>query len=107
MRRSFDKAAEQSNMNIVTAFVHVVSKRTTGEKTSHSERFYLFSKKHTTQAAATLIRGRWQIENRLHWSRDVVMNDDKHRARKDNACCASKFCDAKAHRFEHHQSEPG
>jgi predicted transposase YbfD/YdcC len=29
------------------AFVHVVSKRTTGEKTSHSERFYLFSKKHT------------------------------------------------------------
>jgi predicted transposase YbfD/YdcC len=54
-----------------------------------------------------LIRGHWQIENRLHWSRDVVMNDDKHRARKDNACCASKFCDAKAHRFEHHQSEPG
>jgi predicted transposase YbfD/YdcC len=67
------------------AFVHVVSKRTTGEKTSHSERLYLFSKKHTAQATATLIRGHWQIENSLYWSRDVVMNDDQHRARKGNA----------------------
>ena len=25
------------------------------------------------------------LENSLHWSLDVVMNDDQHRARKDNA----------------------
>ena len=33
------------------AFVHVVSKRITGDKTSHSERLYLLSKHHTAQAA--------------------------------------------------------
>ncbi len=67
------------------AFVHVVSKRTLGETTSQNERLYLLSKCHTAQAAATLIRGHWEIENSLHWSLDVVMNDDQHRARKDNA----------------------
>ncbi len=67
------------------AFVHVVSKRTKGEKVSQSERLYLLSKRHTAQAAATLIRGHWQIENSLHWSLDVVMNDEQHRARKDHA----------------------
>lgn len=67
------------------AFVHVVSTRTTGEKASQSERLYLLSKQHTAQGAAALIRGHWQIENSLHWSLDVVMNDDQHRARKDHA----------------------
>ena len=32
-----------------------------------------------------MIRGHWEIENSLHWSLDVVMNDDQHRARKDHA----------------------
>ena len=67
------------------SFVHVVSKRAVGDKTSHSERLYLLSKCNTAQAAATLIRGHWQIENSLHWSLDVVLNDDQHRARKDHA----------------------
>jgi predicted transposase YbfD/YdcC len=66
-------------------FVHVVSKRTTGDKTSRSERLYLLSKCPTAQDAASLIRGHWQIENSLHCSLDVVMNDDQHRARKDHA----------------------
>ena len=69
----------------LNAFVHVVSKRTAGEKTSHSERLYLLSKQHSAQSAAALIRGHWEIENSLHWSLDVVMNDDQHRARKDHA----------------------
>ena len=56
-------------------------------KTSHSERLYLMST--TSQQlniAATLIRGHWQIENRIcNWSLDVVMADDHHRARKEHA----------------------
>ena len=67
------------------AFVHVISKRTTGDKASHSEQLYLLSKHYTAQAAAALIRGHWDIENSLHWSLDVVMNDDQHRASKDHA----------------------
>ena len=43
------------------------------------------TKRHTAQAAATLIRGYWQIENSLHWSLDAPMNSDQHRARKDHA----------------------
>ena len=39
----------------------------------------------SAQATATLIHGHWEIENSVHWSLDVVMNDDQHRARKDNA----------------------
>ena len=36
------------------------------------------------KTTARLIRGHWEIENSLHWSLDVVMNDDDHRARKDH-----------------------
>ncbi len=77
--------ASTHNWPHLQAFVHVVSRRTVGDKTSHSERLYLLSKCHTAQTAASLIRGHWQIENSLHWSLDVVMNDDQHRARKDHA----------------------
>ncbi len=67
------------------AFVHVASRRVVGDKTSHAERLYPLSKCPAAQGAATLIRGQWQIGNSLHWSLDVVMNDDRHRARKDHA----------------------
>ncbi len=53
--------------------------------TSHAQRLYPLSKCPAAQGAATLIRGQWQIGNSLHWSLDVVMNDDRHRARKDHA----------------------
>ena len=77
--------AETHQWPHLRAFVHVVSKRTEGNNTSLAERLYLLSKRPAAQAAATLIRGHWQIENSLHWSLDVVMNDDQHRARKDHA----------------------
>ena len=67
------------------AFVHVVSKRAIKDESSRSERIYLFSKCPDAKTAARLIRDHWEIENSLHWSPDVVMNDDDHRARKDHA----------------------
>lgn len=76
---------ETHNWPHLRAFVHVRSKREAGGQTSQSDRLYLLSRQPTAQAAATLIRGHWQIENSLHWSLDVVMNDDQHRARKDHA----------------------
>ncbi len=66
-------------------FVHVTSTREMNGKSSRCERVYLMSKPPQAQEAATIIRGHWQIENSLHWSLDVIMNDDLHRARKDNA----------------------
>ncbi len=71
------------------AFVHVTATRETGAKTDtktgQSQRIYLLSKTPTAREAAAYIRGHWEIENCLHWSLDVTMNDDQHRARKDNA----------------------
>ncbi|MCY4304842.1 MAG: hypothetical protein OXC62_08730 [Aestuariivita sp.] len=40
---------------------------------------------HTPQAAITIIQGHRQTENSLHWSPNVVMNDDQHRTRKGHA----------------------
>lgn len=34
---------------------------------------------------ATLLRGHWEIENRLHWVRDVTYREDASRLRTDNA----------------------
>jgi predicted transposase YbfD/YdcC len=34
---------------------------------------------------ATLIRGHWEIENRLHWVRDVTFDEDRHQLRTANA----------------------
>ena len=76
---------EAHNWPHLKAFVHVACARETGGRTSTSDRLYLVSTRPTARDAATLIRGHWQIENSLHWSLDVVMGDDQHRARKDNA----------------------
>ena len=62
----------------LAAFVHVFSERTIKEKTSCSERIFLFSKCPDAKTAARLIRGHWEIENSLHWSLDVVMSNDDH-----------------------------
>ncbi len=67
------------------AFVHVTASREANGKSSRSERVYLLSRRLSARESAAIIRGHWQIENSLHWSLDVVMNDDQHRARKDNA----------------------
>lgn len=76
---------ETHNWPHLQSFVHVLCTREAGGKTSQSERFYLLSKSHTAEGAANLIRGHWQIENSLHWSLDMIMGDDHHRARKDHA----------------------
>jgi predicted transposase YbfD/YdcC len=34
---------------------------------------------------ADLIRGHWGIENRIHWVRDVMFDEDRSQIRADNA----------------------
>ena len=67
------------------AFVHVATNREKDGKISQSERLYLLSKQLSAEEAEKIIRGHWQIENNLHWTLDMVMNEDQHRARKDHA----------------------
>jgi predicted transposase YbfD/YdcC len=50
-----------------------------------STRYHLLSKSLPAARFAETVRAHWQIENRLHWVLDVVMDEDQSRARKDHA----------------------
>jgi predicted transposase YbfD/YdcC len=47
-------------------------------------RYYLLSKFMSASRVLQIVRDHWGIENRLHWVLDVVFNEDRGRARKDN-----------------------
>ena len=55
-----------------------------GEATT-AARYYLLSTPLPAARLAEVVRSHWQIENRLHWVLDVVMDEDGSRARKDHA----------------------
>ena len=58
--------------------IHVVSKGNRNNKDYNEDRYYISSK--TAESAKTYnkgIRGHWGIENRLHWVKDVILNEDK------------------------------
>lgn len=58
--------------------IHVVSKGKRNNKAYMENRYYISSK--TSENARTYnagIRGHWGIENRLHWVKDVILNEDK------------------------------
>ena len=39
----------------------------------------------SAERIASAVRSHWLIENGLHWTLDVVFNEDQSRVRKDNA----------------------
>jgi predicted transposase YbfD/YdcC len=48
-------------------------------------RYFVLSEVLDPADALTVIRTHWRIENTLHWVLDVVFDEDRSRARKDNA----------------------
>lgn len=54
-------------------------------KTSTERRFFISSLAPVAEQIALAVRSHWSIENRLHWTLDVVFNEDQSRVRKDNA----------------------
>lgn len=63
----------------------VESTRTVGGKTSVERRFYITSLEPDAAQFARAVRGHWAIENTLHWSLDVSLNEDQNRIRLGNA----------------------
>lgn len=59
--------------------------RTAKGKTSSETRYYISDLPGNAEKMALIARSHWGIENGLHWVLDVVMNEDRSRARKDNA----------------------
>lgn len=66
----------------VVAVARVSSKRGS-DKTV--ERYFLLTRRYTPAQLLTIVRRHWGIENTLHWTLDVVLDEDNARSRKDHA----------------------
>ncbi len=77
--------AERHGFPGLAAVAKVTAKRELDGKTTTASRYYLLSAKLGAARIAQIVRAHWQIENRLHWVLDVVMDEDGSRARKDHA----------------------
>jgi predicted transposase YbfD/YdcC len=59
--------------------------REVGEKTSIERRYFISSLSADARKIASAVRAHWMVENNLHWTLDVVFNEDQSRTRKDHA----------------------
>jgi predicted transposase YbfD/YdcC len=69
----------------LSAVIRYRCSRTVGEQATVTDRYYISSMTASAQSFARLIRGHWSIENRLHWSLDVLFGEDASQVRKDRA----------------------
>lgn len=56
--------------------VRVERSGTRGKKPYHETVFYISSHTASAEEFARIVRGHWQVENGLHWVKDVVQGDD-------------------------------
>jgi predicted transposase YbfD/YdcC len=77
--------AEVDGWTDLQSIAMVQSERIAGEKIETQRRYYISSLKPEPKKIAAAIRGHWRIENCLHWLLDVTFDEDRCRARKDNA----------------------
>jgi predicted transposase YbfD/YdcC len=64
--------------------VRVHSRTELKDRCRFDTRYFISSAAMSAQQAATAVRGHWLVENALHWTLDVVFNDDQSRLRKGN-----------------------
>jgi len=69
----------------IKTIVEYRCKRTVGEETTVTERYYISSKDAGADEFCRIIRNHWSIENKLHWALDVCFGEDRCRERKDNS----------------------
>jgi predicted transposase YbfD/YdcC len=71
----------------ITAIARITSRRRLHGSRAEPAivRYYVLSKYMSAKRLLAIVRARWSIENQLHWILDVVFNEDRCRARKDNA----------------------
>ena len=67
------------------SFCMVEAIRVHAERTETNRRYYISSLPCNETKVVHSIRAHWQIENALHWSLDVVFNEDQSRARARHA----------------------
>jgi predicted transposase YbfD/YdcC len=62
--------------------VRVQSRAELCDRSRFETRYYISSANLSAEQAAEAVRGHWGIENRLHWTLDVVFAEDQSRLRK-------------------------
>jgi predicted transposase YbfD/YdcC len=68
----------------VAALVQCRSFRTVGGQTTQTDRYYISSATLDARQMYERIRGHWSIENRLHWSLDVLFGEDASGVTKEH-----------------------
>jgi predicted transposase YbfD/YdcC len=77
--------ANRDKWSKLTSVIAIESERISKKKTTKETRFFITSLDCDAEKIAKAIRSHWSIENNLHWSLDVVLNEDSSTIRKDNA----------------------
>ena len=73
--------------------VVVERKRTLNGETSHETAYYLSDLQSTdAKLFYNTVRGHWGIENRLHYVKDVVQNEDNNKVTSGNAPVSISIC---------------
>lgn len=74
--------AEKHKFPGLKAVARITSKRGS-DKTV--QRYFLLTRHYTPAELLSIVRQHWGIENVLHWTLDVVLDEDQTRGRKDHA----------------------
>ena len=77
--------AERFGFADLNAIVRVDAVRRLGHTEERHSRFYALSRYMPPAEALQVVRAHWTIENGQHWTLDVLMDEDRVRARTDNA----------------------
>lgn len=67
------------------AIIRITAQRDTGKKQETETRFYISSVLDNAAGFNGFIRDHWGIENRLHWTLDMVFDEDRQRKRTKNS----------------------
>lgn len=69
----------------IKSVVRITSTRELANRTTTEMRYYISSLDEPASHFNTYIRQHWGVENKLHWSLDMIFNEDRQRKRTKNA----------------------